>query len=182
MTQTAETTNTEEVIDLEKRKLIREGGLAIGYLEGKNVVLDAAFFGCEAGRRLIRLGHQIHWRPAIAQQLEQKEEKGQSAQVRVYQLKEQVDPSKKFISYERLYQQFGGICETDYKTVFDGKINAKEPEEIYELLNEAVLPKGYRGHRLTVSDVVVCASEGTVRCWYVDMDGFVPIVFEKEKD
>ena len=182
MIRTAETTNTEEVIALEKRKLIREGGLAIGYLEGKNAVLDAAFFGCEAGRRLIRLGHQIHWRPAIAQQLEQKEEKGQSAQVRIYQLKEQVDPSKKFISYERLYQQFGGICETDYKSVFDGKLNAKEPEEIYELLNEAVLPKGYRGHRLTVSDVIVCASEGTVRCWYVDMDGFVPIVFEKEKD
>lgn len=182
MTQTAETTNTGEVIDLEKRKLIREGGLAIGYLEGKNVVLDAAFFGCEAGRRLIRLGHQIHWRPAIAQQLEQKEEKGQSAQVRIYQLKEQVDPSKKFISYERLYQQFGGICETDYKSVFDGKINAEGPEEIYELLNETVLPKGYRGHRLTVSDVIVCVSEETVRCWYVDMDGFVPIVFEKEKD
>lgn len=182
MTQTAETTNTGEVIDLEKRKLIREGGLAIGYLEGKNAVLDAAFFGCEAGRRLIRMGHQIHWRPAIAQQLEQKEEKGQSAHVRIYQLKEQVDPSKKFISYERLYQQFGGISESDYKSVFNGKLNAEEPEEIYELLNETVLPKGYRGHRLTVSDVVVCVSEGTVRCWYVDMDGFVPIVFKKEKD
>lgn len=180
MTQPAEITNTEEVTDLEKRKLIREGGLAIGYLEGKNAVLDAAFFGCEAGRRLIRMGHQIRWHPAIAQQLEQKEEKGQSTHGRIYQLKEQVDPSKKFISYEKLCQQFGGICETDYKAVFDGRLNAEEPEEIYELLNETVLPKGYRGHRLTVSDVIVCVSEGTVRSWYVDMDGFVPIVFEKE--
>ena len=123
---------------------------------------------------------QIYWRPAIAQQLEQKEEKGQSVHVRIYQLKEQVDPSKKFISYERLYQQFGGICETDYKAVFDGKLNAKEPEEIYELLNETVLPKGYRGHRLTVSDVIVCVSEEAVRSWYVDKDGFDPIVLKEE--
>ena len=56
MMQKAEIMSTEEVRDLEKRELIRQGDVAIGFYEKETAVLDAAFLGCAVGRQLIRMG------------------------------------------------------------------------------------------------------------------------------
>ena len=36
------------------KNLIRQGGTPIGYFDGENAVMDAAFIGCDTGRRLVR--------------------------------------------------------------------------------------------------------------------------------
>lgn len=33
------------------RNLIRQGGTPVGYFDGENAVMDAAFIGCDTGRR-----------------------------------------------------------------------------------------------------------------------------------
>lgn len=180
MMQKAEIMSTEEVRDLEKRELIRQGDVAIGYYEKETAVLDAAFLGCAVGRQLIRMGKNVIWRNGVAKDLEQiKTKAAVSHCVRVYQLKEKVEPCKKFISYSELCRRFGGIDTEDYRVVFDGNVGSEDREELYEIFNAAVLPKAYRGHRLTISDVLELYDHDDqwIQAWYLDMEGFVPITF-----
>ena len=44
---------------MEERDLIRQGGVLVGYFEDGTAVLDSAFFGCDAGYRLIRAGRAV---------------------------------------------------------------------------------------------------------------------------
>ena len=167
---------------MEERDIIRQGGVAIGYFDGDNAVLDGDFIGCEIGRRLTRSGCPMSWQPGVAKMLEQ-DAAGQPKlrSVRVHQLKPGTDPGKKFIGYAQLYLRYGGIDPEDYQVVFDGRLDTDDPEELYERFSTAKLPKGYRGHRLTISDVVERYSETGSEFWYLDLEGFLPIDMMKEE-
>ena len=65
MMQKAEIMSTEEVRDLEKRELIRQDDVVIGFYEKEAAVLDAAFLGCAVGRQLIRMGKNVIWRNGV---------------------------------------------------------------------------------------------------------------------
>lgn len=166
---------------MEERNIIRQGGVAIGYFDGDIAVLDGDFIGREIGRRLTRSGCPMSWQPGVAKILEQDAAgKPEIRSVRVHQLKPGVDPGKKFIGYAQLYQRYGGVDPDDYCVVFDGKLDADSPDELYERLSASRLPKGYQGHKLTISDVVEVYSEAGSEFWYLDLESFLPVDTTKE--
>ena len=118
---------------MEERDLIRQGGVLVGYFEDGTAVLDSAFFGCDAGHRLIRAGRAVRWQPGVAKRLEQQAQtRPKVRRVRVWQLKPETDLNKKFIGYWDLADRFGGPSRPDYQVVFDGQLDTDHPEELYE--------------------------------------------------
>lgn len=164
-----------------EKKLIRQGEIPIGYYDGETIFLDSEFLGCGIGRELTRRGRTVRWVPGIARDLDREAPQEKIRRVRVYQLKADVDPAKKFIRYAQVYQRYGGICPDDYGVVFDGQLDTDDPNELYERFNATQLPKGYTGHRLSVSDILELYDKSASRFWYLDTEGFIQIEMENEK-
>ena len=159
------------------KKLIHQGGIPIGYFEGDTAVMDDEFWAGEVARSLAYRGSKMRFEPGLARKLlAEKQKKPLPRKVRVHQLKPQAAPEKKFICYALLYQRFGGITPEDYRVVFDGQLDTDDLNRLYERFNAPQLPKGYTGHRLSVSDVVELYNEGGTEFWYLDEEGFVPVV------
>ena len=101
--------------------LIRPGGTPIGYFDGENACMDAAFIGCDTGRRLGREGRAVRCQNCLAEKLRNLEQNVPSVRrVRVYQLKPDVDPARKFIGYQELKKLSGGPALKEYREVFCG--------------------------------------------------------------
>ena len=160
------------------KNLIRQGDIPIGYYDGETVFLDSEFLGCGIGKKLIRRGLTVRWVPGLATGLGREKPPEQVRRVRVYQMKAEVEPARKFIPYARLYRQYGGINPDDYAVVFEGQLGTDNPNELYERFNAPQLPKGYRGHRLSVSDILELYNKSGSQCWYLDTEGFVKIEAE----
>lgn len=74
--------------------------------------------------------------------------------IKVYQIDSDRDNSRLgFMGYD-FTQKHGGIEPNKYKCVFDGYIDAMNLESIYGTLNSDERPGTYRGHSLSVSDIV----------------------------
>lgn len=160
-----------------ERQLIHQGGIPIGYFDGDTAVVDEAFWTGETSRSFAYRGTKMRFEPGLAKKLKAEEEKKPlPRKVRVHQVKPQAAPEKKFICYALLYQRFGGICPEDYQVVFDGQLDTDDLNRLYDAFNEPPLPKGYTGHRLSVSDVVELYDESGSAFWYLDEEGFVPVV------
>ena len=167
---------------MNEKELIRQGGMPIGYFDGENAVMDAAFIGCDTGRRLVREGRAVRWQNGLAEKLRNLEQNVPSVRrVRVYQLKPDVDPARKFIGYQELKELSGGPALKEYWEVFCGQLDTDNPDELYERFNAAKLPNGYRGHRLSISDLLELIGEDTSEFWYLDLNGFIPVKFDKEE-
>lgn len=93
--------------------------------------------------------------------------------VKILQLKYDTDDTfrKAFLSYSTATKQYGRINLDDYECVYDGEIpDHYSPEDVYELCN-LNHPEGYKGHSLSVSDVIVMDGKNL----YVDGFGFVEL-------
>ena len=98
-------------------------------------------------------------------------------QFTIFQIKDDAANSRyvKFTSYE-LLQDMGVKLSLDmYENIYEGQIEAEEGETIYETLEHIFMvlnigrkPEGYKGHSLSVSDVVMM--DGVY--YYVDGMGF----------
>lgn len=162
-----------------EHKLIHQGGVPIGYFEGDTAVMDEDFWAGETARSLAHRGNKMRFEPGLAQKLlAEKKKKPLPRKVRVLQLGPQAAPEKKFTCYALLYQRFGGITPEDYRVVFDGQLDTDDLNRLYERFNEPQLPKGYTGHRLSVSDVVELYDGSGAEFWYLDEEGFVPVVMK----
>ena len=145
--------------------------------EGGTAVIDADFWAGETARSLARRGDKMRFEPGVAKKLKTEEEKKPlPRKVRVHQVKPQAVPEKKFISYALLYQRFGGISPEDYQVVFDDQLDIDDLNRLYEVFNAPVLPQGYTGHRLSVSDVVELYDDSGSEFWFLDEEGFVPVM------
>ena len=164
-----------------ERKLIRQGGVPIGWVEGSYAIMDIDFFGCAAGRELTRAGIPISWRTDIADHLKQESEKKKNAgkRVHVYQLNSGAAPEKKFVTYGRLCELYGGAHRPDYHLVFDGRLEFSDLNELYELLGVGPLPDGFTGRRLSMSDVVELVEEEGVPLYYVDPEEYILIEWKE---
>ena len=159
-----------------------QGGAPIGYFaDSTTAVLDTDFFGSELGRRLIRQGVTVLWREGVTAMLldEHDQQKEKSRNLRVYQLRPEIDPAKKFITYQKLYEQYGGVDISEYKVVFDGDLKTERLNELYDMLNAAKLPKNYTGHRLSISDIVELYDAHGSAFFYVDAEEYIPIEWEE---
>ena len=81
-----------------------------------------------------------------------------------------------FIDYARTRAK-GGIDAGEYEKVFEGSINSKNLDEAYKTFNIlSLLPKGYRGRSMSISDVIVTETGGA---FFVDRVGFRRIEFDE---
>lgn len=96
--------------------------------------------------------------------------------VKIYQIDMSRDTGRnKFQSYDSVVTD-GEIDPSSYNEVFNGEIENEKPESIFQRFNTDMHPL-FRGHSLSVSDVVV-TTEGA---FYCDTIGFKPIEFDTEK-
>jgi len=159
------------------RRIIHQGGVAIGYIEGNAATIDADFYGCAAGRELIRIGVPVAWKPDVANRLrlEADCQVSNAKHIRIYQLISAVSPEKKFITYEHLCELYGGPRRTDYHLVYDGSLEFEDLDALYETFTEKTLPKGYTGRKLSMSDIIELCSEEESILYYVDAEDYILI-------
>lgn len=91
--------------------------------------------------------------------------------VRIWQLKPDVDVCMKFIPYEEMVRQFGAPSPEAYRIAYDGQLDTNDPEAIYARCN-VNHPSGYNGHSLSMSDVVELYDTQGSEYHYCDRFGF----------
>lgn len=97
--------------------------------------------------------------------------------VKIYQIDMDTDPRDvMFRDYSRTIAS-GGIDPANYAKTFDGDLTVDNLDAIYETFNlSALVPKGYNGRSLSVSDVVV-TPDGA---FFVDRVGFKKVDFDEQ--
>ncbi len=91
----------------------------------------------------------------------------------IYQLKD-TDTTKdlRFISYDKLTSMEKGVDSANYEHIYIGILTEDMSlDDIYFRFN-VNHPKDYKGHSLSVSDVVVLNVNGSKTAYYVDIAGF----------
>ena len=103
--------------------------------------------------------------------------------IKIYQINMDRDNgSYSFTNYENTIRRTGGgIRSSIYDCVFDGEVACKGLEEVYEKFN-IDSPPGFKGHSLSVSDIVEIAESDSVEkgYYFCDSIGFKKIDFEPE--
>ena len=104
--------------------------------------------------------------------------------IKIYQINMDRDNGNySFTNYENTIRRTGGgIRSSIYDCVFDGEVACKGLEEVYEKFN-IDSPPGFKGHSLSVSDIVEIAESDSVEkgYYFCDSIGFKKIDFEPEK-
>ena len=93
----------------------------------------------------------------------------------IYQLKDNVPVDYHFRSLERLQEKGLAVDPANYEKVYDAPLTpGMSLERIFEKFNFD-RPEDFKGHSLSVSDVVVLHQNGTDTAHYTDSVGFVDI-------
>ena len=105
--------------------------------------------------------------------------------IKIYQIDQAKDAKHAKFQGLKDLRQFGidGVHSEIYNEVFDGEVDCKTLENIYELFN-LDHPPTHRGHSLSVSDVVEITenSNNYLRgCFFCDSVGFESIDFDASK-
>ncbi len=74
--------------------------------------------------------------------------------VKIYQINDNADERNLAFMNHDFAEKHGGVNPADYKCVFEGYMKAYNLEDIFTQLNDGHRPGTYRGHSLSVSDVV----------------------------
>lgn len=96
--------------------------------------------------------------------------------VRVWQLKGDVDVQRKFIDFALLVHQYGPPQPEHYMKVYEGASDTNDLEELYDKFRYHP-PSGYTGHGLSISDVLELYDETGSSFFYVDRYDFKRIDF-----
>lgn len=161
-------------------------GNPAGYVEEDTAIVDFIFQNDEFEEWIKMRSLKPKWTEGVFERLsegrdafEYKETQISLKSCRIWQLKSDVDPKCKFIGYEELIEKFGQVDKDNYKIVYDGELETNNLEDIYIKFNQDY-PYGFKGHSLSMSDVVeLYDSEGS-EFNYVDRFGFKEIDFEVE--
>lgn len=103
--------------------------------------------------------------------------------VTIYQINWARDKDRvAFMSFDgaQKYQAVKGVNSAIYDQVYKGSFEAKDLEEIYRIFNMQH-PKDFRGHSLSVSDVVEISDGQKSSFYFCDSVGFKPIAFDPGK-
>jgi hypothetical protein len=100
--------------------------------------------------------------------------------VRIWQLKADSDFDLRFKSYEEVLKLSGEPSMKNYETVYDGELETNDLESIYTKFN-IEHPNGFKGHSLSISDVVELYEESGSEFHYVDRVGFKEIGFANQQ-
>lgn len=91
----------------------------------------------------------------------------------LFQLRDSDDNALlQFASYDRVARSGVVVSHSNYNNVYSGQLFSGETlDSIYERFN-LHHPADFRGHSLSVSDVIVLHKDGKDQAWYVDSFGF----------
>lgn len=91
----------------------------------------------------------------------------------LFQLRDSDDNALlQFASYDRVARSGAVVSHSNYNNVYSGQLFSGETlDSIYERFN-LHHPADFRGHSLSVSDVIVLHKDGKDQAWYVDSFGF----------
>lgn len=161
-------------------------GNPAGYLQENRAVIDPMFKTAELENWLTVKNHfEVEWQAGVFDKLSTGWDFSESAEqlknVRIWQLKPDVDIRMKFIGYDALVDKFDEPTPDSYLVAFDGAAGTNNLEEIYEKFNSDH-PADFRGHSLSMSDVVELYDHDGSEFHYVDHFGFKEIDFTQPQE
>lgn len=102
--------------------------------------------------------------------------------IKIYQINDDRDLNRMmFMAYDRL-ERFQGSSEVDckiYDKIYESEVSCNNLEEIYQMFNME-RPKDFKGHSLSVSDVVEVSESETIAAgfYFCDSFGFQKVAFD----
>jgi hypothetical protein len=162
-----------------KNGIVHYYGNKAGFVEDDRAIVDTMFAVPELSRWLAERRYAVEWRGGVYDKLNGAEEAPPLKRVRIWQLKSDVEPLKRFAGYDELLEKFGEPCSVDYDIAYDGQPGTNDLNELFELFNVS-RPEGFAGHSLSMSDVAELYDESGSEFWYVDRVGFREIGFGGE--
>lgn len=166
-----------------KNGLISYYGNPAGYTEKEKAVVDRIFQNEELSTWLKSHSLTPEWTDGVMERLiagEQMTGMEPSAplkSVRIWQLKTETDVRMKFISLDDMIKGFGEPDPENYRIAYDGQLGTNDLEDIYTRCN-VDHPPGYKGHSLSMSDVVELYDGDSSEYHYCDHFGFQKINFK----
>lgn len=166
-----------------KNGLITYYGNPAGYTEKDSAIVDSGFKNEEFADWLTAHSLKPAWTDGVMERLVaggQLDSSGETAaplkNVRIWQLKPEVDVRMKFIGYEEMVEGFGEPNPADYRIAYDGQLGTNELRAIDDRCR-ANTPPGYNGHPLSMSDIVELYDAQGSECYYCDRTSFKQIDF-----
>jgi hypothetical protein len=166
-----------------KNDRIKFYGNTAGYVENGKAVVDPMFH-CEELKDYLtdKIRLEVQWTNGVFDRLASgKPDLDGNAPIlkncRIHQLKPDVDIMMKFIGYDELLERFGEPNPDNYQAVYDGQLETNSLDAIYEKFN-LNHPPDYKGHSLSMSDVIELYDNNGSSFHYVDRLGFKEIAFQ----
>ena len=177
-------------IEMKNGLLVYYGNPA-GYLKENEAMVDKMFQSKEFEEWLSEKNVSVNWTEGIFERLSKGEILGDLLEtssslknVRIWQLKSDSDIELRFRGYDEVLKVSGEPSSNNYDIVFDGELETNDLESIYTKFN-LNHPSDFKGHSLSISDVVELYDENCSEFHYVDQFGFKEIEFmdqEREQD
>lgn len=105
-------------------------------------------------------------------------EETRGRRIRIYQLKQDSPILMRFVSLaERKRRGFAQPQKQEYVLVYEGEVDTFHLEDVWEKFGRKV-PDDFRGHALSISDVVEFSDGETSLFFYVEPKGFANIEFQ----
>lgn len=161
-------------------------GNPAGYLKDDTATVDTMFKSKEFETWLSLKNLKTIWTDGIFEKLLKgenlavvNEEFKPLKKCRIWQLKTNSEFGLRFISYDEMMKSYGEPMAENYDVVFDGEIETNNLEEIYTIFNMEHHPE-FKGHSLSISDVVELYDAESSKFHYVDRFGFKEIELKRK--
>ena len=184
--------------------VIRYYGNRVGRVTEGCAVVDPMFQNeaLESFLRKQRNIQKIQWQDGIYDRLANSQQDMESAKglkdVRIWQLRGDVDVHMKFLALFQMEQQYGSPKPDFYIKVYEGASDTNDLEELYDKfryhppsgytgdnqtlsVSAASVTSGYTGHGLSISDVLELYDETGSSFFYVDRYDFKRIDFTESQ-
>lgn len=99
---------------------------------------------------------------------------------RIYQIKPNFNTEVKFLALKDTVEKYGFPQRKDYNLVYDNEVFTNDLERLYDIFSTSP-PDGYKGHLMSISDVVELYNSKENHFYYVDKFDFKEIEFELER-
>ena len=169
-----------------KNGLLVYYGNPAGYVKDDRATVDMMFQSKEFEEWLSEKKFISNWTEGVFERLSKGEMLGNSQvessplkNVRIWQLKTDSDLELRFRGYDEVLNVSGEPSKNNYDVVFDGELETNDLESIYTKFN-LNHPSDFKGHSLSISDVVELYDESSSEFHYVDQFGFKAIEFEDQ--
>jgi len=169
-------------IEMKNGLLIYYGNPA-GYVKEDRATVDTIFQSKEFEEWLADKKFNTNWTDGVFERLSKGEQLGDSLEhssplknVRIWQLKSDSNLELRFRAYDEVLKVSGEPSKDNYDVVFDGGLDTNNLESIYTKFNMDH-PSDFKGHSLSISDVVELYDDSSSEFHYVDQFGFKAIEF-----